>query len=300
MLKKIFGATIFIFLLTNFFVNSAQAIWRLDGSDEKILPQNFRTMSDAWHIEMYFDDGNREGLKNLNCSASGQPSLEGLKIIFEKIKNISPESEIFLIDLRQESHGFADNFPVSWYVEKNQGNYFKGYEEDYELEQLQSLRGNLTEFVPLGNHDKKYLKKIKFSPQKTLTEREAATFAGFKYFRFAAADMLFPAPQVVDEFLNFVQNLPKNSWLHFHCQAGHGRTTTFLVFYDILKNPQLSLEEICKRQYYLGGSNLLQKSSGNDWYAWAHNDRAEKIKIFYKFVHESKGENFTDFYLKNI
>ena len=301
MYKKILTFASVIFLLTNFFAVSAQGVWRLDGMDDKNLPRNFRTTADAWHIEMYYDDGNRTGLAELKSSASGQPSLEEFPVLYDKLKSMSPESEIYILDLRQESHGFAENFPVSWYIEKNRGNFYidPSEVEDREIEQLKNLRGEFTEFVPLGNADKKIFKKINLAPKTTSTEREVATNAGFKYVRFAATDMIFPAPQVVDEFLDFVKNLPENSWLHFHCQAGHGRTTTFLVFYDILKNPELSLEDICKRHYYLGGSNLLEKSSGNDFYAQANNDRAEKIKLFYRYAHENNGKTWTEFYQMN-
>lgn len=301
-MKKIFSLAILIFAVTIIFSASAEAVWRLDGNDEKTFPRNYRTMIDAWRIEMYVDDGNHEGLEKLHASASGQPSLEGIAFLYEQLSTIaSQNAEIYLLDLRQESHGFADNFPVSWYTEKNRGNFYvdPSEVEDIEIEQLKNLRGNLTEFVPLGNADKKLFQAKKFSPQKTSTEREIATAAGFKYIRFAATDMIFPAPQVVDEFLNFVKNLPENSWLHFHCQAGHGRTTTFLVFYDILKNPELSLEEICKRQYYLGGSNLLEKSDGTDFYANAQNSRAALIKLFYQYAHKNSGETWTEFYQKH-
>ena len=297
-MRKIFFSAAIIFLLTICFGNSAQAVWRLDGTNEKNLPRNFRMMTDDWN----FEDGNREGLENLKSSASGQPSLESVKVIFKKIKKISPNSEIYMVDLRQESHGFADGYPVSWYTEKNRGNFNIGFDEveAREAEQLKNLQGTFSEFVPLGNADKKLFQEKKFAPKKTFTERQIAEAAGFNYVRFAATDMIFPAPQVVDEFLNFVKNLPENSWLHFHCQAGHGRTTTFLIFYDILKNPELSLEEICKRQHYLGGANFLSKSSGNDWYAESHNNIVDKLKLFYKFAHEKSGETWTEFYLKNL
>ena len=122
------------------------------------------------------------------------------------------------------------------------------------------------------------------------TERTAAEKIGFKYERFAAADMQFPAPEIVDDFIVFVANLPENSWLHFHCHAGHGRTTTFLVMYDILKNPDVTLEEICKRQYLLGGSNLLLEPEGNDWYSKMARDRAKKIRLFYEFIQGTRAE----------
>ena len=299
-MKKIFFSLVFIFTLTIFFSANAEGIWRLDGTDEKILPRNFRTMTDAWHIDLYVDDGNRIGLENLNASASGQPSLGGISTLCKKIKtSAETDAKIYIVDLREESHGFADNFPVSFNVEKNRGNFYSGYSEEKEFEQLKNLQGNLTEFLPLGNADKKLFKPQKFSPQKISTEKSAVEAEGCIYVRFPATDMIFPSPQVVDEFLNFVKNLPEKSWLHFHCQAGHGRTTTFLAMYDILKNPNLSLEDICKRQYYLGGSNLLEKSSGNDFYAESNNRRVELIKLFYKYAHENHGEKWSEFYSKN-
>ena len=192
----------------------------------------------------------------------------------------------------QESHGYANSLPVSWYVEHNTANAGKNAAEVEadEVERLNNLRGVETTFEPLGNSDKQLFKPITIIPRFMATEREASEKVGFEYVRFAAADMQFPAPEVVDEFITFVVNLPENSWLHFHCQAGHGRTTTFLAMYDILKNPQVSLEEICKRQYLLGGSNLLLEPEGDDWYSKMNRERAKKIRLFYKFVQGTRSE----------
>lgn len=285
-MKKFFVSAMLIFFIA--VTASAQPIWRLDGDAENTLPRNFRLMTDAWHIEMYYDDGNREGLENLNASASGQPSLPSLHLLCEKLKTLAkPDADIYIVDLREESHGLADDYPVSFYVEKNRGNYYRGYEAKVELEQLQSLQGSLTEFLPLGNYDKAHYQAVKFAPQKILTEQQAVESAGFKYLRLPATDMMFPAPQAVDKFINFVSGLKGDEWLHFHCQAGHGRTTTFLVMYDILKNPQLSLEDICKRQYYLGGSNLLADSN------------ADKIKLFYQYAHSVMNMTWSEYWQKN-
>ena len=122
------------------------------------------------------------------------------------------------------------------------------------------------------------------------TERTAAEKVGFTYERFAAADMQFPAPEIVDDFIIFVAKLPDNAWLHFHCHAGHGRTTTFLVMYDIMKNPDLTLEEICRRQYLLGGSNLLLEPEGDDWNSKMARDRAEKMRLFYGWFQGTRSE----------
>ena len=39
---------------------------------------------------------------------------------------------------------------------------------------------------------------------------------------------------MVDYFIDFVENQPENTWLHFHCKAGAGRTTTFMIMKYIL------------------------------------------------------------------
>ncbi|MBR3745345.1 MAG: protein tyrosine phosphatase, partial [Selenomonadaceae bacterium] len=50
------------------------------------------------------------------------------------------------------------------------------------------------------------------------------------------------------------------------------------------------LEEICRRQYLLGGSNLLLESEGDDFYAVNSRDRAKKIRLFYEFVQGTRAE----------
>ncbi|MBR3498558.1 MAG: protein tyrosine phosphatase [Selenomonadaceae bacterium] len=295
MAKKIFlGALILILSASIFSAASAKKIsdtWRLDGLSSDGL-RNFRLMTDEWQNPLRGKEPTRQGMENLHASASAQPSTVALAELYEKLHVLEPAAKIFLIDLRQESHGFANSLPVSWYAEHNAANAGKNTSEVLadEIERLKKLRGVDTTFEPLGNADKQRLKPITIIPRVVQTERDAAAKLGFEYVRFAAADMQFPAPEIVDDFIIFVANLPKNSWLHFHCQAGHGRTTTFLAMYDIMKNPDVSLEEICKRQYLLGGSNLLLEPEGNDWYAKMARDRAKKIRLFYEFVQGTRAE----------
>ena len=296
MSKKIFiGAVIFILSVTIFSAVDAKktsGTWRLDGTASAEMPANFRWMSDPWHNIFRGKPPTRQGLDDLHISASNQPSQAALSTIHEKILEREPDAKIFMIDLRQESHGFVNSLPVSWHIKHNIDNFGKSTSEveAIEAERLNALRNVETTFVPLGNADKKTLKPVTIIPHFTLTEREAAEQAGMHYVRFAATDGQFPAPELVDEFVAFVATLPDNAWLHFHCQAGHGRTTSFLVMYDIMKNPELPLEEICKRQHLLGGTNLLLELEGNDWDGKNTRDRAKKIRLFYEFVQGTRAE----------
>ncbi|MBR4904435.1 MAG: protein tyrosine phosphatase [Selenomonadaceae bacterium] len=292
--RFLIGALIILVSVLMISATSAKKIegtWRLDGSASAEL-RNFRLMTDDWQNDSRGREPSRAGLEKLWASASGQPSLAALKTLKQTIYELEPDAKIFIIDLRQESHGFANSIPVSWYIKNNAANANKTLREieSDEIERLNNLRGLETTFEPLGNADKQSFKPITIMPRFMETEQAAAEKLGINYERFAAADMQFPAPEVVDDFIIFVANLPENAWLHFHCQAGHGRTTTFLVMYDILKNPELSLEEICRRQYLLGGSNLLLEPEGDDWNSKMARDRAKKIRLFYDWAQGTRAE----------
>lgn len=287
MAKKIlFGVLILLMIFSVADAKKIVGTWRLDGSASAEL-KNFRLMTDDWQVDFRGREPTRKGLDTLHASASAQPSLAALKTLYDKIHDIDPDAKIYLVDLRQESHGYANALPVSWHIEHNAANAGKDsieVEAD-EVERLKNLRGVDTTFEPLGNVDKQQLKPIRIIPRVIQFERETSEKIGFEYKRFAAADMQYPAPEVVEEFVNFVSTLPDNAWLHFHCYAGHGRTTTFLVMYEIMKNPDVSLEEICRRQYLLGGTNLLLEPEGDDWNSQMARDRAKKIRQFYDSMH---------------
>lgn len=260
--RKIFFVAAVIFAATIIFsaAASAKGVWRLDASDSYELPYSFRI------------------IPNSNLSASGQPSLNNLRTIFDKLKKSAEyDATIYLVDLRQEPHGFADAYPVSWYVKKNLANYWKGNSgiERDELARLKKTVGVQTTFVPLGNYDTAHFSPVTIIPSSAQSERAAASEVGFSYIRFGVTDMMTPAPEIVDEFLNFVGTLDENDWLHFHCQAGHGRTTTFVVMYQLLQNPDASLEEICALNSKLGGSNLLDGG-----------DREKFIRLFQRYAKE--------------
>ncbi len=292
MAKKILiGALIVLLSASIFSAASAKkndGVWRLDGTAAAALPRNFRLMTDDWHNASRGKEPTRQGLAELHASASGQPSLAALKTLYKKIHEQKPDAEIFLVDLRQESHGFVNSLPVSWYIQKNLANFGKTLREIErdEVKRLNNLRGIETTFEPLGNADKQAFKPVTIIPRFMETERAASEKVGFIYERFPATDMQFPAPKLIDDFVIFVANLPENAWLHFHCQVGHGRTTSFLVMYDILKNPELPLEEICRRQYLLGGTNLLLEVEGDKNTI----DRAKKIRLFYDWVQGTRSE----------
>ena len=86
---------------------------------------------------------------------------------------------------------------------------------------------------------------------------------------------------MVDRFVAFVKGLKTDTWLHFHCHGGDGRTTTFLTLYDMIRNvPQgVDLDDIVARQSMMGQYPLFRDGGG--WKARVTEGRTAFIKQFY-------------------
>ena len=85
--------------------------------------------------------------------------------------------------------------------------------------------------------------------------------------------------------------LPAGGWVHFHCEAGKGRTTTFLALYDILRNARrVSLQDIVNRQSLLVGDyNLLDLAGQSGWKAPLFADRAAFVRAFFDYARANTG-----------
>ena len=214
-----------------------------------VLPRNFRTTLDVVADEES-NPALFEGLHLLNASGSAQFSIEGLK----KIQETIPSNHITIFDLRQESHGFVNGIAVSWRSEHNWANIGKTMDEvlidekgrlSMALEQGYLLITDDDEITPLEVWEIE-------------TEEQIAQSAGFNYIRLLAVDHWRPTDDIVDQFIDIIKSLPEDEWIHFHCAAGKGRTTTFISMLDMMRNArQVSFEDILIRQYLIGGIRFI-------------------------------------------
>jgi hypothetical protein len=121
--------------------------------------------------------------------------------------------------------------------------------------------------------------------EKAYTEGERVTLSGANYHRIPLVRSCAPGIIHVQRFLNVVKNLPEEAWVHVHCARGGSRTTTFAVFWDILKNAhRVSLADIIHRHGVLGGKNLGEIPPVTyDRYEGAMN-RFYMVDAFYHYV----------------
>lgn len=244
-------------------------VWRLDTKNKLQLPRNYRA-----DVEK-------------RMSGSAQPSILGLSSLVQELaqKGVKPK-QIILVDLRQESHGFVNGQAVSWYGDNNWANVGRtgdAVQKD-EKRRLEKTLDTETSYYKLDKNKKPHFKG-KENVVAALTEQQAAASFGLGYARFASTDHIWPDPEEVDAFLAWQKTLPEDAWLHFHCQAGKGRTTAYMIMRDIWLNGQKdSLETICARQHALGGQDVLHMTHKEAWRQTIDDNKVYRLKQFYTYV----------------
>lgn len=233
-----------------------------------------------------------QGLDKLFMSGSASPTLGALRWLKKTYGHKHP---IYIVDLRQETHLLINGLPISVFYKKDQINWGKSPSEISESEQnwVKQIAAEKTMQINTLGRPKDGFKvpidPVTLSVKTASTEAQAVKKAGMNYLRINVPDYHPPSPQQVDQFLTLIEKIPADSWLHFHCAAGKGRTTLFMVMRDIIANgKELSLEDIVSRQAFLGGINVLGQSKSltvQPWKREYHQARMEFIKLFYTYIH---------------
>ena len=90
-----------------------------------------------------------------------------------------------------------------------------------------------------------------------ITEQQVVEGLGLQYLRLPTTDHVRPRDSEVEEFVRIAAKLTRDTWLHFHCRGGDGRTTTFMVMHDTMCNaPAVAVDYIVRRQHLVGGADL--------------------------------------------
>jgi hypothetical protein len=266
--------------------DSPVAIWDIDLKLANALPRNFRTTDDPLRPSKG-ETPATTGLSDLRVSGSGEFTPEGLKLVLARTRG-----PVTVFDLRQETHIFVNDLPVSWYASRDWANVGRSQSaiEADEDSRVQSLKPGSEVDIRAGEPVKKGSASSAMPQHLTVksasTERDVASRAGASYVRLTVTDHTRPLDDEVDRFILAVRALPENAWAHFHCEAGRGRTTTFMVLYDMLRNAtRVSLEDIVRRQKILGYNyDVLHPSEPGDWRAPYTADRAAFVRAFYDYA----------------
>ncbi|MBA5851309.1 dual specificity protein phosphatase family protein [Clostridium sp. cel8] len=248
----------------------------VDSKRNGKMPKRFRKASDK--IETTEKTPNLTGLSDLKESGSAQFTPGNI----DMVKKAIGSKNIVVVDLRQESHGFINGWAVSWKKDgKNKAN--KGLTKSQVLKTEEELLKSIKLNEPIE------IKGKTIVPTEVQDEKQLVTKYDMKYVRIPVTDNERPDDDMVDYFVNMVKTLPEDTWFHFHCKAGIGRTTTFMAMYDMMKNAKkVSLEDIMERQTLIGGKEILKPENGKKGNSQR---RSDFLRNFYEYAKQNN-DNF--------
>ena len=243
----------------------------------------------------------RKGMDKMYLSGSSRLSDKEMQVVLPWLKEHAGDMPIYILDLRQETHGYVNGNHVSWYGYINWSNIGKRREDIMHEEDslFHSLRGKTIvagKISSSNNYIMSNAQYIKVSVDSAWTEKEMVEHYGLLYLRLAALDHVFPCDYVIDQFLDIYRSLPERAWVHMHCQAGRGRTTLWMSFFDMLRNPDLPMKDILYRQTQLGGTSLYyqgQRKGEQKWRVSLFAETSYLVPLLYAYVQDNKQNGYS-------
>ena len=234
-----------------------------------------------------------KGLNRLNISGSAQFSEPQFHQLAVTLRKLAKGRRIYVIDLRQESHVFINGNPISWFEAHNWANAGRTLAQIQREEMLRfgGLVGSTIHAYGVS-HDQKS-GKTEIRVRRVATEQEAVESEGFRYLRLPAPDLSWPPPSLIDAFIEFVKGIDMDqTWLHFHCHAGTGRTGIFMMLYDKLKNPGVSMQDIAVRQTLTGSEYPLHRSESNSFHGRLNAEKSRMMPLLFEYLEENRESGY--------
>lgn len=265
----------------------------------RIITKDHYQLKDA--KEKYHLDDNyivdEKGLDELNISGSRQFSKNQFFELSKELKQIAGNKKIYIIDLRQENHSIINGYPVSYYKEHNWAN--KELSEKEIVNNQNILFSNLINkemtIYLKGDDETASSECIDLKVEECISEKELVESESFEYLNIPCIDHIWPSEENIDTFIEFIKTIDMNdSWIHFHCVAGEGRTGTFMCLYDMMKNPDIPMKDIAYRQAKLGSNYPLYIQTEDDWKKPLYQEKADYFVLLYKYVQENYKNNYEE------
>ncbi len=229
---------------------------------------------------------NREGLTDLNAYGSGMIYYTDFKEYFsEKIKS-GEIKKLYVVNLLKDEIYYYKDRPLRWYgmsyKKKRLGDYLFT-RKPYKAIQAGFIR--LIYGTP-PTHDVSQLQ----TEQQIIQELGGYYYAPTRY-----DDNWLESPKFIEDMIQFFESIPNDAHLYPHCVHGRGRTTSYLVLYDIFKNSKkVSLKDIANRHYCLGREDVLNTElwAKGTWTQSALDARKNLVENFYAYMRDPHGYGY--------
>lgn len=265
--------------------------------------ENLRIITEGWYElgeakEKYNLDPNYdlslEGLDTMNASASGQFSEPQFRELADTLREAAGDKQIVIVDLREESHYLLNGVSISYFKLHNWVNLGMSLEEIEAAEEdaFGSLVGQtITAYVE--DDEVKQEDQLEMTVETAMSEKELVESEGFEYLRLDCTDHAWPMPSEIDAFIEYVKGIDtENTWFHFHCHAGSGRTGTFMMLYDKMLNPEIPAQDIMYRQAKMGSNYPLYLGDADSYKAPLYAEKADMAPLLFQYVEENHATNY--------
>lgn len=252
-----------IFIGVPLLLMASLLIYVFVDSYQAYAPQNFRTMQDPILTAHVAD---LRGLPELQASGGSAPLFADLE---KQLQGIKLKKIIF--DTRNQPYGYVKAIPSKFFC----------YHRSPDLRHLPRR------LIYTGTIQKR--------PELFRSEAEEAKQYGFGHVKISLGSRYLTPDLHVDAFVDFIDSLPEDTWVHFHCDRGKGRTSMALAMFDMMKNaPTVALQDIVERQHLLGSEDLFdtEVQEGGSYTAEMLEARKKFLEDFYAFICQRKRGGF--------
>ncbi len=236
-----------------------------------------------------------EGMDTLCISGSAQFSVPQFRELASSLRECAGDRTVYVFDLRQESHGLVnEGIPLSWYGTHNWANEGMTLEEVEadESERLGAMIGSTIEAYARKG-ETPIEPPMLISVESVMTEKELVESEGFEYIRLPIRDHSWPTAETIDTFVSFVKSIdPDQSWLHFHCLGGRGRTGVLMMIYDMMMNPDVPMQDIAVRQAMTGSGYVLYTEDSDSYKVPLYEEKVRMTPLFYEYVQQNRESNY--------
>jgi len=157
---------------------------------------------------------------------------------------------LIVVDARRESHAHLNGAPISWFAAPFNDEHARARRDDCAISRITAAR-----VAALG-------------AAAQLEQRVVEAEHNATYVALPVDDHRFPQAATVDAFVRMHdEGKLAGADVLYHCRAGRGRTTLFLVLHELLMlgrdggTPRQKLEQIVAKHARVGGKNLLAAPS---------------------------------------
>jgi len=275
------------------------------------VPHNFRNTRMLYKRAVE-EEVDATGLHELRLSGSAQLHPQDFRTMLAVNQEYYPDllpASVTILDLREEPKFFHGDSTYGWWIPKNIINRGKSTQQIVEdlnnrLEKLKNATVTIQSRAALqkiADEDSEYLVKEfrshnfafpvhdafdLYIQENVFSEEELCRKHGFHYHLLPITDHHAPYPEIVDWLVEILRGTPKNGFIHAHCMAGKGRTTTCMVLIDVFYNgKQVSLQQIAKRHAFHGGLYLDKVPTDPEklWKTPMALERWSMISRFYEY-----------------